>query len=180
MRRFPRCIRIVFAVGVLLAPPYACLAQSPADTAVALTRLSPPVYPQIALTARVQGDVDVLLNIRRDGSVESATVISGPPLLQRAALSSADQSQFKCLDCLEEVNPYHLTYTFQIDIPPDACKEADGQNKPMSVEHVPEVALSKDHVTLTGRPSPACIIEYARKVRSWKCLYLWKCGLSWP
>jgi hypothetical protein len=177
---FLRGIRVVFAVGVLLACPRACLAQSPADIAgVALTKLSQPVYPEIALTARVQGDVELLLNIRRDGSVESVAIISGPPLLQRAAFSSADQSQFKCLDCLEEVTPYHLIYTFQIDIPPDACNGADGQNKPMPVEQVTEVVQSKDHVTITGHPSPACIIEYAKRVRSLKCLYMWKCGIRW-
>ena len=125
MRRFSRCILIVFAVGVLLALPYACLAQNPADTAVALKRLSPPVYPAIALTAHVQGDVELLLQVRMDGSVESATVVSGPPLLLRASLSSAQQSQFDCLNCVEELTPYRLVYTYRIDSPPDGCKGPD-------------------------------------------------------
>jgi len=78
MRRFPRCIRIVFALGVLLAVPHACLAQSPAGSArVVLTKLSPPVYPPIALTAAMQGEVELIVNVRMDGSVESATVVSG-------------------------------------------------------------------------------------------------------
>jgi Gram-negative bacterial TonB protein C-terminal len=178
MRRFPRCILVVFAAGVLLALPYACFPQNPADPAVTLKRLSPPVYPVIALTARVQGDVELLLQVRLDGSVESATVVSGPPLLLRASLSSAQQSQFNCLHCLEQATPYHLTYTFQIENPPDPCKEGDVPGKPTSIELVPEVALSKGHVTLTGHPSSSCGIVYAKKVRSWRCLYLWKCGLS--
>src|SRR4029077_10819908 len=57
MSRFPRSIRIVFAVFILFSRTYSCLAQSTAVTgtqenAAVLTRLSPPVYPPIALTAR--------------------------------------------------------------------------------------------------------------------------------
>lgn len=90
MSRLSLSIRIVFAMGVLFTQTYqCCLAQSPTvtgtpDNAVVLTKLSPPVYP-IALTARIKGDIELLLDIRRDGSVESATVISGPPLLERVA-----------------------------------------------------------------------------------------------
>ena len=45
---------------------------------VVLTSLSNPVYPQLAKAARVAGDVELNLNVRANGTVESADVISGP------------------------------------------------------------------------------------------------------
>lgn len=176
MRRFSRCILIVFAVGVLLALPYACLAQNPGDTAVALKRLSPPVYPAIALTAHVEGDVELLLQVRMDGSVESATVVSGPPLLLRASLSSAQQSQFNCLNCVQELTPYRLVYTYRIDSPPDGCKGPDPCHY-TAPGHPTELSQSENHTMITGHPSQTCICDYLKRVRSVKCLYLWKCGL---
>lgn len=183
MNWFPRSIRIVFVLGILFSGTYSCLAQSPTVTgtqqnAAVLTKSSPPVYPPIALTAHITGDVELLLNIRRDGSVESASVIGGPPLLQQAALSSAKQSQFQCLRCIDELTPYHLFYAFRLDIPRDACTGPDPCNNSVSVERAPEVALSENHITLTNHPSPVCICDYRKKVRSVKCLYLWKCGID--
>jgi TonB family protein len=70
---------------------------------IALTTLSPPVYPPLAREARIMGDVKVQLGIRRDGSVASAEVVSGPPMLQQAALESARKSAFLCQGCSEEV-----------------------------------------------------------------------------
>src|SRR5260370_17119702 len=63
---------------------------------VAFTKLSEPVYPPLARQTRIVGDVQLMLKVRRDGSVESATVVSGHPLLQLAALESARNSKFKC------------------------------------------------------------------------------------
>jgi len=182
MTGFPDLLRTVFAIFVLFARIYPCSAQSPTvrgnqENAAVLTTLSRPVYPPIASTAHIKGDIELLLNIRRDGSVESAVVISGPPLLQQSALTSARQSKFECLKCTEELTPYHLLYTFQLVLPTDACTAPDACNKPVSVEHAPEVTQSENHITLTSWPSPVCICDYLKKVRSAKCLYLWKCGL---
>jgi hypothetical protein len=71
MSWFQRSIRIVFVVGILFSRTYSCFAQNPTVTgtqenAAVLTRLSPPVYPPIALTAFIKGDIELLLNIRRD------------------------------------------------------------------------------------------------------------------
>src|SRR5580704_16425718 len=145
MTGFPDSLRTVFAIFVLFARIYPCSAQSPTvrgnqENAAVLTTLSPPVYPPIASTAHIKGDIELLLNIRRDGGVESAIVISGPPLLQQAALSSARQSQFQCLQCIEEQTPYHLFYAFRLDTPPGACTGPDPCNTPPSVERAPEVA----------------------------------------
>jgi hypothetical protein len=182
MSWFPRSIRFVFLLGILFSGTYSCLAQSPAiatprQNAAVLMKLSPPVYPPIALTAHITGDIELLVNIRRDGGVESVIIISGPPLLQLSALTSARQSKFECLKCTEELTPYHLLYTFQLVLPTDACTAPDACNKPVSVERAPDVTQSENHITLTSWPSPACICDFLKKVRSAKCLYLWKCGL---
>ncbi len=47
-----------------------------------------PVYPTAAATARVQGQVTIQAEVDRDGSVASARVVSGPPLLRDAALDA--------------------------------------------------------------------------------------------
>jgi hypothetical protein len=176
-------MRIVFVLGISFGETSSCLAQSPTVTitqqnAAILMKLSPPIYPPIAVTAHVTGDIELLLNIRRVGSVESVIVISGPPLLQQAALDSAKQSQFQCIHCVEELTPYHLFYGFRLDSPPDACAGPDPCNTPLPVERAPEVAVSENHITVTNHPSPVCICDYRKKVRSAKCLYLWKCGIA--
>jgi|SRR5580700_2416990 hypothetical protein len=183
MSWFPRSIRSLWLLSILFGGAYSCLAQSPTVTitqqnAAVLMKLSPPVYPPIALTAHVTGDIELQLNVRRDGSVESAMVTSGNPLLQQAALSSAKQSQFQCLHCIEELTPYHLFYAFRLDAPSDACTGPDPCKPASVVERAPDVALSENHVTLTNHLSPVCICEYLKKVRSAKCLYLWKCGIG--
>src|SRR5712692_11252304 len=69
-------------------------------------KLSDPTYPRLAQQARITGDVDLMLTIQRDGSVESAVVVSGHPMLQQAALESAQRSQFECKGCGEAVTSY--------------------------------------------------------------------------
>lgn len=75
--------------------------QSPAgsDTLQRGTRLMKvfnTVYPQVTHKVNVYSDCELLLQIRQDGTIQSADVVSGPPLLQRAAVESARQSQFEC------------------------------------------------------------------------------------
>jgi len=74
------------------------IVQSPdaSQGKVVLTKLFEPTYPPLARQARIAGDVELMLSIRRDGSVESAVFVSGHPMLKQAALDSAQRSQFKC------------------------------------------------------------------------------------
>lgn len=180
--RYTKLLGFIYALAC--SPPiHAQSSSSPTAkgteaNSVVLTRLSPPVYSAVALTARITGDIDITLSIRRDGSVDSTVAISGPELLYQAALNSAKQTQFKCDDCTEELNQYHLFYSFRIDSSPDACKGANACNTPSLVERPSEVTQVENHITLIAHPSPVCICDYFRKVRSLKCLYLWKCGLG--
>lgn len=54
-----------------------------------------PVYPPIAKIAGVQGTVLLHAMIAEDGTVESLDVISGPPLLQSAAINAVKQWIYK-------------------------------------------------------------------------------------
>jgi TonB family protein len=57
-------------------------------------RLVQPVYPAIARSAHVSGQVRVQVVIDENGNVVSASPVSGPPLLQGAAVAAARQSKF--------------------------------------------------------------------------------------
>src|SRR5271170_6355015 len=72
----------------------------------------PPVYPPLARQARIMGDVKVLVGVRQDGSVASAEVVSGHPMLKQAALDSAQRSTFLCRECKGAVTLFTVTYTF--------------------------------------------------------------------
>jgi periplasmic protein TonB len=58
-----------------------------------------PVYPQTARQLRVQGSVELLAIIGKDGSITSVKVLSGPSVLSRAAIDAVKQWQYK---------PYYL------------------------------------------------------------------------
>ena len=144
---------------------------------VVIAKLSAPIYPMIARTAHIFGEVHVILGVRRDGTVESATVTSGPPLLRLAALNSAQGSQFECRGCSEVVTEYSLVYMFQLG--PDPGCEVTKKTPQASGEEqsYPQVIQSENHVTVIDRPVEICDPPAEiGKVRSMKCLFLWKCG----
>ena len=82
------------------------------QTGVVMTKLSPPMYPPLARQARIMGDVKIDLRIRQDGSVESAALFSGHPMLAPAALDSVQKSEFECRGCAVSGASYSMTYTF--------------------------------------------------------------------
>jgi TonB family protein len=115
-----------------------------------LTNLYLPIYPPLARQARIAGDVKIQLRIQRNGSVDSAEVISGHPMLKQAALESAQKSTFECetwssgvfiAGCRDVVASFTLIYTFGFR------DDLDGLD---------------------------CSIK---RSRARKCLYLWACGL---
>ena len=77
-----------------------------------LTKLSPPVYPPLSRQAHITGDVKIQVWIWRNGSIASAEVLSGHPMLKLAALASAQKSTVECHGCTQELTAYSLTYTF--------------------------------------------------------------------
>jgi outer membrane biosynthesis protein TonB len=60
------------------------------------------------------GAVVLVLAVRPNGTVESAIVVSGHPLLRQAALDSAKRSQFERRKCSDPTTAYRLVFTFQL------------------------------------------------------------------
>lgn len=170
--RYPKWILPVVAI----AASCAAFAQTnppavPAGDAV-MVSLFNPVYPSMARQARISGDVELELGIRRDGSIESAVAVSGHPMLRQAALNSAQQSRYECRRCSDEVTLYSLTYSFQLGTetsPGFPCPEGNGIH----------VTQSQNSVSIVAEP--ALVYPYFSYVRarSAKCAYLWQCGNRW-
>ena len=59
----------------------------------------PPVYPVVAKAARVQGTVILRAIINETGSIDTLSLISGPPMLVKAAMDAVEQWKW---------NPYML------------------------------------------------------------------------
>ncbi len=54
-----------------------------------------PAYPRIAIAARIQGTVRIQAIIERDGIIGHLQVLSGPPMLTKAALDAVQQWRYK-------------------------------------------------------------------------------------
>jgi TonB family protein len=137
------------------------------QTAVVITKLVQPSYPPLALRARIQGDVQIVVGVRRDGTIESASVTSGHALLGETALQSAQSSEYECRRCQETITSYSLLYAFRLEVP----------NPGQSTIPVTQVG---NRITVIAEP-PTIMVTIsdpasAFRRRSAKCLYLWNCG----
>ncbi|MGA9071441.1 MAG: energy transducer TonB [Terracidiphilus sp.] len=105
---------------------------SEADARQHLVQNPEPVYPPIAHAARVQGNVVLAIVIDKEGKVVSEKVISGPAMLQQAALDAVKKfcfSPFLMNGVVIRVTT-SLTIPFQIDKPgegPSAEQEKAAQ-----------------------------------------------------
>jgi hypothetical protein len=185
--------RLVVLVCLLAALAITCAVtrpQSQAENAsiperneVVLTKLSDPVYPRLAMQARVIGDVELNLFIRRDGTVDSAEYVRGPAMLVQAAIVSAKNSKFDCSNCMEATTSYRLVYSFQAG-PPLVCANRGVNDELVHLPGYPQVTHTNNRVILVdqlgGEPCSGDVILTPIKVRSVRCLYLWKCSLRYP
>ncbi len=85
---------------VTVGPPSASPSSGPLHVSsgvLAGNLLAPirPEYPQIARSAHVEGTVVIDAVISRTGSIESVRVVSGPQMLQRAALDAVHQARYR-------------------------------------------------------------------------------------
>jgi TonB family protein len=137
---------------------------------VVVISLFNPTYPPLARQAHISGDVELKVEIRKDGSVESAVVVSGNPMLTQAALNSANRSQFDCRGCEDKVTAYSLTYSFEFVASPDwPCPKTSGVN----------VTQSRNLITVSAEPALVDPYFAYTTARSAKCLYLWPCDRRW-
>ena len=79
MCRTSVAIRAIVIAGLLLAcrnSDAQNAGDSPKGEAV-LVKLAAPIYPPLARVTRISGDVELILEIRQDGSVASTTAAKG-------------------------------------------------------------------------------------------------------
>jgi TonB-like protein len=190
-RKSPLFPTIVAAVVIACSPAAAQNAQLRQRAAMAslLPVSCSPKWTHLCIHClrdrpRIAGDVRVKVLIRADGSVESAVVVSGHPMLTQAAMKSAMQSQFECRGCRgEESTPFSMIYTFQVKGQLQRCCCSGGEWIGQQRDHGTQVSKWQDHITVTVDPMCMCPdecdtarAEALSRFRSAKCLYLWKCG----
>ncbi|HYA17879.1 MAG TPA: energy transducer TonB [Bryobacteraceae bacterium] len=76
------------------APPAQVRVSSGTQAAKLIFGPAPP-YPPLARTARIQGTVKLEATIARDGSIRNLHLVSGAPLLVKAALDAAGQWRYQ-------------------------------------------------------------------------------------
>ena len=146
------------------------------DSAV-LVNLFSPVYPSLARQANIYGEVIVDVTVHQDGTLE-AVVKSGHPMLKQTALDSATQTHFECRMCSTPVS-YLLVYSFKQTTAGDCCYAS---SVPPQVEQEPQsigpqgqpqtrITIAAEHLCICD---PGSVIT--KRIRSLKCLYLWKCS----
>ena len=87
-------------VGSSLPPPKVAAPQKPlrvSSGVVAGNKISGPnpVYPAIAKTARIQGQVVLQATISKQGTIEGLHAVSGPPMLYQSAIDAVRQWRYK-------------------------------------------------------------------------------------
>jgi TonB family protein len=177
--RTDRCVVLLLGMAAMLglnstvSPASALSQNSSGGTEVTLTKLAPPVYPPIARAARVSGEVALTVIVRQNGSVESVRVDSGPPMLHQATIDSAWHSEFQCNECNAASGTYKLSYVFRLTNTDSCCDASDHPAAPDQ-----RLDSSRHHVIVEAPVTCICdpAAELTRRVRSLKCLWLWRCS----
>jgi TonB family protein len=142
MKKLAVCLLLIEALGATRGQ------DAPSDNAPQMehkiTKLPPPSYPAMALAARVWGPVELSITIQQDGTVDSADVVSGPPLLRAAAVESAKQTQFECAGCAGPSRSFRVVFNYELTAA-YYCGEPD--------KSYPRISESAGTVTITGQPA---------------------------
>ena len=87
----------IFSAGLNRQPAESWLYIGQSAGVIAGNKLggSTPQYPAIAKAARIQGTVVLQATISKTGTIENLRVLSGPPMLQQAALESVKTWRYK-------------------------------------------------------------------------------------
>ena len=107
------------SVSSVLAPPPPAAEAAPAVKAggevkppKAISSVS-PVYPAMARSTGVEGNVVIDASIDATGNVTSAKALSGPAMLRQAAIDAVRRSKYQPATLNGEAVPVHLTVTIQ-------------------------------------------------------------------
>jgi TonB family protein len=103
-------MRRLFAVPLML---FCAVFSSAQEKLLCPKHIEIPVFPAIARTAHVMGDVVVKVTIGVSGNVTDAEAIGGPKLLQRVSVENARHWTFA--PAPSEGFTQTITYTYQLD-----------------------------------------------------------------
>ncbi len=84
------------------------------DSGLGIRKFVSPDYPNVARQAQVSGDVRLLAKVAEDGRVETADVLSGPPVLASHAQRNILSWQFTRLPKDQKIE---VVYQFRLHEP---------------------------------------------------------------
>lgn len=129
-------------------------ASTPAN--VQLLQRVPPTYPPLARQARIQGGVVLDVVIGTDGSVNSATVVSGHPLLVQSAVDAVKQWKYKpyVLDgrAVEVRTKIAVQFALHADGEPDTPERAAQSEPNHYVERSSQLTQPKTGCPISHNP----------------------------
>jgi TonB family protein len=128
----------------------------------------PPIYPPMARIANLDGTVTVEITIEPDDTV-SLQKSTGHPILVQAAEESLKLSKFACDSCSQRTTPFTIAFDFRFF---SLECGSFGNSSPMAVlDTSNHITISSDRYCISD-PAPVL----GRRVRSLRCMYLWKCA----
>jgi TonB family protein len=150
--------RYLTALVVVLALT-SSIAQVAETSNVVADKMEIPRYLPLAEQAGVSGEVTLRLQVKKNGDVISANVVSAHPERGRPwsgfiemATEAAKASKFSCSRCEGPVFEHTVTYQFQYPaVPKEACTGTIPPPPPSSVD-------SPSHVTVRPRRWP-CVYD---------------------
>ncbi len=75
-----------------------------------------PVYPVLARTAQITGDVVFRFNVQSDGAVADVNVVSGSKFLVQTSVEAIKKWKFQCLSCgYGKPFQHQFTFSFRVD-----------------------------------------------------------------
>jgi hypothetical protein len=133
----------------------------------------------MARAAHVSGDVILAVNLRGDGSVDTATVLSGPQMLRQMALESALKTKLRWDGCAILPASSQLIYRFELGEAIYCLQSIELFSNGKPERPYPQITFTANVVDVYDRPIGTC--DYAADVektraRSARCLFLWRCG----
>jgi TonB family protein len=84
-----------FAGGAQATPPKRINISAGVAVGLLIEKTNPVIYPPIAKAARITGTVVLQATISKTGEVENLSVVSGPAMLQQAALDAVKTWRYK-------------------------------------------------------------------------------------
>jgi TonB family protein len=124
-----------------------------------------PEYPQMARVANIDGSVTVEFTIQ-PGKTLTVQKSAGHPILVQAAVESLKLSRLACDNCQQEAANFSVLFVFKVE---GECGNSGGSPR--------AVLEDSNHITISTNRfctvNPA--FELRKRVRSIRCLYLWKC-----